>query len=768
MNRPHPENNRLPAPRGRKIQAFIHKEKKLLLAGLLVGLALSILYVAAFYVPMYGASARLYIRNITTGNVIAAYGNNNQVRSESGYSNPLFNYLEILKSEKLSSRLYKPLQERYPRDLARLGVTSPAKWRSVYGDLLQAKVVPSTDIIKVDFKWSNPATAEAVFNRLLDEYKRTALDIRHVTAHRQAQYLDERLEKLGGELRRVRRELKDYSIRNQAIDPVRESDELTRARIDLEKQAQILKSQARFSESKFSDYSRQLNIKNAEHALKAVGLGTDPYLVKLNQDLAMAQQKKARLDAGLTELHPEMRAITQEIDKLKQGIAERQRKTLGEVGKNARELYDAASVSVVTAMAQVQADSVSQKAQLEQLLRGIDALRTEERAIPLKRMEMKALEQRESTLANAYDQMMQKQMEARLRADQIVIDSNIETLDQPGRPHLVLIELLMKLITLMSLGVMSGLTAAWIKNDIDDRWMDTDEIEAVTGKRVLGVIPWVRTRLRSIDGGDTERLHLRLKSSYESVVQNLARASFTEEAQVLAILSTRIRRTGSPVIRHIGRTLAALGRSTLIINTHLPENGPAPGRLTPGDELDLPALIEEINRRHRLAQPMDAFELDARIERLERLCAPSTNGSERGEKNVVHSLSTLRKDGGDVFEQLASRGFQTLINRLRTRYEFILIDTPAQSAETANIQAITEISDGAVILSALDSSRQDLLALIRTLEKSGTKVLGVIPREQPYQRRFRELETRSGLTWLESSRREALALETGLQPASKV
>lgn len=749
--------------KNRKIRYFINKEKKLLLAGLLVGLVLSILYISIFYVPMYGTSARLYIRNISASNIITAYGNNNQVRSESGYSNPLFNYLEILKSEKLASRVYERLQRKYPRDLAQLGVTSRSKWRSMYGNILQAKVVPSTDIIKVDFKWNNPATAEPVFNLLLEEYKRTALDIRQVTVHRQALYLDGQLEKLGKELLKVRQDLKNYSIHNQAIDLVNESNELTRARVDLEKQAQLLKSQIRFSESKFSDYSRQLNIKNAESALKAVGLGTDPYLIKLNQDLALAQQKKARLNASLTELHPEMQAVTQEVDKLKQSIAERQQKTLGIVNKNARELYDVASVAVVTDMAHAQADVASQKAQLTQLLQGIGVLREEERTIPLRRMRLDALKQREEALANAYDQVMQKQMEARIREDQVVIDNNIETLDQPSHPNFISIELLMKLMTLMSLGVLSGLTAAWIKTDIDDKWMDADEIEVTSGKRVLGVIPWLRTRVQPISGGDTQLLHLRLKSSYESVVQNLIRTSFAEEAQVLAFLSTSVRRTGSPVIHHIGRTLAALGRSVIIINTHVSESPSSFSGLASASDFDLPALIDEINRRYRLSHPMEAFELDQWIDRaLGGVCESSENHSETP---VAHCLSVLRKGG--VFEQVASRGFQALIDRFRTRYEFILIDTPAQSYEAADIQAITEVSDGAVIISALNSSRQELLALIRKLEKSQTKVLGVIPREKPGRRRLREMDDSPAIAWLGSAKSESSKREAGLQSVGK-
>jgi uncharacterized protein involved in exopolysaccharide biosynthesis/Mrp family chromosome partitioning ATPase len=701
-----------------KLHYFIQKERNILLAGAVLGLLLAGIYGLAFYVPMYTSSARLYIRSVSAGNVIASYGTGNQVRSESGYSNPLFNYLEILKSTKLSDNIYDKLKTKYPQDLTGLGIISKSKWRAHFGKLLQAKVVPSTDIIKIEFNWNNPETASKVLADLIDEYKQTALGIRHNTAHRQTRYLQEQLDKVKQDLLSVRQQLKDYSTRNQASDLSNESNELTRARVDLQKQAELLRSQVLSSQSRLSDYARQLNIQDAQSALQAVGLGTDPYLVKLNESLALAQQKKAHMAVTMTESHPEMRSVNQEIDNLTQNISERKKQNIGNASKAAKELYDPASISIVTNMAQTQADAISQKSQLRQLLQGINALRREEGRIPLKKLSLSALEQEEKNLANAYDQVLQKYMEAKIKEDQIIIGNNIDTLDTPSRPRFALFEALLKFIALIGLGVLSGTAIAWIKHDIDDRWMDADEITLQTGKRVFGMIPWTKVPSASL-----APLPESVEPAYETIVQNLVRTSFLEEAQVIAFLSSAVNRVSSPIICHIARTLAVLGRSVIIVNTNFSEESPLNLGSDNDSSFDLLSMIDEINVRHRMGQSLDSELLDDLTVR-----ALSTVQME-GQAYTIPCLSSARQQGR-TFEYVASRGFQILLDRLRQQYEFILIDTPAKSYQAADIQAISSTADGTVILAALSSSRQELIRVIQELEKSHASVIGIVARER--------------------------------------
>ena len=110
---------------------------------------------------------KIYVKNIVKSDFVASLDGGSSVVSESGYSNPLFNLYEVLKSESIAYKVYPIIKEKFPEDLTILGADSKETFFESYTKLINATTEPSTDIIKIKFMWPNQRHAPIVLNEIL-------------------------------------------------------------------------------------------------------------------------------------------------------------------------------------------------------------------------------------------------------------------------------------------------------------------------------------------------------------------------------------------------------------------------------------------------------------------------------------------------------------------------------------------------------------------------------------------------------------------------
>ncbi len=714
---------------------LILKEKKIIVASIFVGLVLFVIYLFKFFVPLYSSSVKLFIRNISKQNVVASYGLTNTVKSESGYSNPLFNYVQILRSEQLASSIYKRLDNHYKDDLNALGIKSEEFWYGAYLKLVEAKIQPSTDIIAVDFKWINEKTTNQVFNILIEEYKNSNIQIRKLVETKQREYLDQQLKKITDELSGVREKIKDYKTEFDAIDIDNELRELTRSRVDLEKRLELLKGNIAYLDKKSKELSKQLNIPDAKTALKATGVGEDPYLIRLSQDLAKAQQNYAKLSAKFTDEYSEVIAVKNEIKNIQDNITSRKEETLESI-QITRGIYDRPSQNIVTDLARTQADKTSYEAQAKTLESGIKNLRKKERELPAKLMVLKSLQKQENTLAAAYSSIKSKQIEATIKESQIV--DNMVILNNPSRPSCSMMPLLMKLVGFLLMGFLGGVALAWIKEDIDDKWVDAKEIEETTGKKVMGVIPWV-TSLEDLTKEFIYPSNSILGTAYGNLTNNLISKSYKDDAQVITFISTLITRERTSVIPNIAAHLAEQSRLTVIIDTDFNNplklvkefnNRNESGIQVPNIKKDLIYAINEINKEVRINRNID----NNRIAQIlnDSVIKLNIGNHSYDNKEILYLCSAQKVE--NINDYVASKGFSIIINYLKQYYEFILVDTPTQKPLFfPEMHSLTSISDAVAIVSAMETSKEELVKVINYFEKINVKNLGIISREEDHE-----------------------------------
>ena len=80
-----------------KFLSIISKEKKLISSCVWTSFALFLIYAVFVFKPSYKTDAKIYIRNIPQYSVSTdTETGDSSVASQSGYSNPLFNIIQIL------------------------------------------------------------------------------------------------------------------------------------------------------------------------------------------------------------------------------------------------------------------------------------------------------------------------------------------------------------------------------------------------------------------------------------------------------------------------------------------------------------------------------------------------------------------------------------------------------------------------------------------------------------------------------------------------
>jgi uncharacterized protein involved in exopolysaccharide biosynthesis/Mrp family chromosome partitioning ATPase len=708
-----------------RIILLIVKEYRTILMGLFIGFALFCLYMACLYKPVYTASTKMYIRNLPKTNIITDYGNNEDVKSQSGYSNPLFNINQIIESHQVADKVYSKIKVKYSSELKRIGVSNKNSWYGVFSSMLTLKIEPSTDVIKVTLNWNNKEQTADLLDIVVDEFKTENLKISKDTEIKQRQFLDKQLIKVAKELRNVRLAIRDYREKSHSINNLSESQELTKARVGLEQQREFILSKISYESRKLNNLEDQIGLPNVKAALKAGEIGTDPYLVQLNQSLASMHQQYAKLSSIYTDNYPEVISAKNQIRSLTNSIKTRQKEVLQKIAVS-RGVYNESSSKVIDGISSSDAERTALSAQLGTIKEGINQLKSEESKLAGKDFGLDELRKEEEALLTAYTSVKEKQLEATILENQII--DNIVVLGGSAVQSNALSSIIGKLIGFLALGFLGSLAFAWIKEEIEDKWVDSKEIEIITEKKVLGVIPWVKCQQDLPKDFIMENDSI-MGVSYGNIVSSIISESYLKEVQAISFLSTIQSRGKSLMLPNIALTLARMNRSVIIVDIDFIR----PNKfftdfniVSPQNKPDIINVIDEINRELRMHKEINNDYLQHIVSGSKSsIDVTVQNGAE-----LSFSYLCAQKEVHNISDYVATRGFKTLIDFLKEQYEFILIDTPSRPHLYPEFSYITEFSDGIVIISAMETNREKLISLIDKVEKTNTCVLGIIAREE--------------------------------------
>ena len=261
------------------------------------------------------------------------------------------------------------------------------------------------------------------------------------------------------------------------------------------------------------------------------------------------------------------------------------------------------------------------------------------------------------------------------------------------------------------LGLLLGLGIAFLLERLDRRIREPKDLETIYGLPLLGVVPESSALSRSARGGGDAQTVLPPgeAESFQLIRAHLRYFNVDRELRTLLVASAAPGDGKTTIARHLAGAAARVGSRVLLIEADL-------RRPTLAQQLDVqsgPGLADVLIGAVMLNEATQRIDLDA----------PSGDGVKGRAFDVLVAGAALPPNPGELVE---SHAMETLLERAKSTYDLVVIDTPPLTAVSDAFPLLGKV-DGVVIVGRVGRNRRDVAErLHETLSGAGAPLLGVI------------------------------------------
>ncbi|CAN5751316.1 hypothetical protein BH18ACT15_BH18ACT15_13690 [soil metagenome] len=249
-------------------------------------------------------------------------------------------------------------------------------------------------------------------------------------------------------------------------------------------------------------------------------------------------------------------------------------------------------------------------------------------------------------------------------------------------------------------GLILGLSIAFLRERLDDRVKGRSDLEAVIGEPVLAVVPTIRAWKKRKRPFLVTVLDSRSVASeaYRTLRTALLFAASRSQLQIVMVTSAQAQEGKTATSANLGVTLAQAGKRTIVVTA----------------DLRRPRLEAFFDRSTRMGLTnvlAGELELDKAIVQTNipsLLCLPS---------------GTLP---GNPAEMLSSEAMEKLLAELRQRADFIILDTTPVLAAADALTLVTQSDGVLLVVDGSNTSRTSITHAIESLSRLEAPVIGAV------------------------------------------
>jgi tyrosine-protein kinase Etk/Wzc len=535
-------------------------------------------------------------------------------------------------------------------------VTTPASAASQYRSLLKAE--PTTKlstVVQLSIEDASPEKGEAILTHLIREYNEAAITDKTKVATTTLRFVEDRLQKVAGELTSVERNVEQYKS--------------SRGITDLSSQAQTFLQTAQVNDAQLNEVGIKLAVLQDLQkfvSAQASQRGATPATVGLDDPVLLSQIEKL---SQLELQRDNLAETTSEQNPLLQSIDTQIRATRTNISQNIQ--------TMKTMLTSSQARYAAKNEQLEGLIR----------TIPRQERTLMDITRQQSIKNNLYNYLLQKREEmavtfAAALPDTRTVDAPQST-DYPVKPVGAVMYALFGLVGLL---VPTGLIAG--QGMLNTRVSRRNDVEEVTQVPILGEVMHKRHREVLVIGPHHRSV---LAEQIRIIRTNLQLGKTDADASQVVLFTSSISGEGKSFLSlNLGASLALLKRPTVIL------------------EMDL--------RMPRLHQSFDDIDNAVGITNylygeasLDEILRPVP-----GYPNYYIIPSGLLPP--DPSELLSSPGLGRLIGELRDRFRYIIVDAPPIGIVT-DAQVIAPLADSTLFVVRHNVTPKQSLKILDTLHR---------------------------------------------------
>ena len=531
---------------------------------------------------------------------------------------------------------------------------------------------PESRVVSVSFESGDREKAARVVNAVVEEYLGSRLAARRLQLDSTLAWVSTRVEELERELHRAEARLTDY-MTEHGLARIGPSLPDGGEPPSLRREMAAARAERAVREARLAQLQGLQARGETLAALPEVGGSV--IIQNLQQQAALLRAREAQAASTFGANHPALRELRAERDALDRRIA-------AETGNIVRSIVEDAGRARAREreMEQllgesVQRDMASERAavRLAELTRAVDAKSTQHRAQLLR-----------------LEELQERRELARPGAEVISAATVPQERDFP-KPAILLGGGFLGSLVL-------GLGLAALREQQDSRLRATHQVEQALGLRNLALVP---------------RVHARGPGALHRHVLEKPRSAYSEAIRALALGLDRLLATAPSKVLLVTSALPGEGKTTLAIS--LAAAMAQRGRRTVLVELDL--------RRPSVARQLGLGRHASVVEFIEGRSSLDEVVQATGRKHRLDVIAVHRQ-ADNPGELLDSPRLLTLIQLLRQRYDYIVLDAPP-SLGIGDVAAIGPAADAALFVARWGSTSSAAARLgVSALVNAGVTVVG--------------------------------------------
>jgi uncharacterized protein involved in exopolysaccharide biosynthesis len=436
-----------------------------------------LVYAFAIYKPSYSAKSVVIIKDsaLTRRFVEPEQGYALQTTTSSS-SNPVLNTMGILKSNAISKAVYDYFLHQHPEQLKKYKINNADDWDSFFGDgsaFIKAKNQAGTDLISIQFSWSNPLIAKEVLETVVKAFQNASRDLNKEEQVSRTHFMGRQVQDIEAQLQAIRAQKSAYQSHMGALNVQQEGINLSQNRLELNNKLNQIEAQAKGKQEQLSRYESVLGM-SPDKAVQAMALGQNQVLSHQYDELYRLQQLYSQQLLSLGENNQTTQETRAQIIQIRANIRSEKNRTLGKTKTTSADgiIPDTGRNTMIANMVSVNAEAEDLQTQGHELRNRLAQLDAQIQEFPQVAQEMTNITQKENSLSIALDQLREKVLEGRLKEEQTL--SNVFIVDAPHLPespefptrsHFILLSIVV--------GLASGIALAVAKEQF---FSDEDEV----------------------------------------------------------------------------------------------------------------------------------------------------------------------------------------------------------------------------------------------------------------------------------------------------
>jgi polysaccharide biosynthesis transport protein len=660
----------------------------------LVGVSALGMFGASLKKPIYIAEGKLKFERLSPVSSLIGVGKDvSRLEPLIEKSNPLTTEAEVIRSAPVVQQTIDQLHLQDDNH-------RPIKSDQFLQKLVVAEV-KGADILKVSYRDPNPTLAANVVNTMIAVYLKQNRQSRRSQAVAARKFIEQELPQAEKSVSLAENNLRRFKEANQVVVLKDESAAAVTVATGLQQQISGLRSQIADLDAQIQMIQSKLGL-DPQQAIAMTVLsqssGTQEALKQLQQIESQLSLKRSQLQDN----HPTIIDLEEKRANLQSLLQTRVSQVPGS---------DAGVADGRLQMAALQQDLTKEMLALSSKRQGfinqLDSLLTtqaqnQQRSSHLPRLEkeQRELERKLEASQSTYSQLLQKDGEVRVAENQNTGNAQViaaaRTPDQP-------VSGMVNYLAAIVLGLLASSGTVYILEARDKSVKTIAQARQLLGYPLLGVIP----DYRGSNGMDLGRfgaasmiqatLVASVGAAYRMLQANLKFLNSDQPVKVIVITSSVPKEGKSTVSAHLAATIAQSGRRVLLID----------GDMHHPRQHKIWELPNEIGLSHLLIEPI-----------------PTAQAVKKVMPNLEVLTSGVMPPNAPIL--LSSQRMTNLVERLSTRYDFVIIDAPPVNV-AADAQILGKMADGVVFVVRPEGVETDNVKFAKErLEQSQQNILGIV------------------------------------------